>query len=132
MLRVNGPYVHNSGPLAGRRYVVLTDNGKRTTKLYSRHLMEQHLGRVLDTDETVDHIDEDKTNDDLSNLAVLTRSENAKKSAALRLSVEWYEFICPVCETPSKKEARKVRHNRKQGKAGPFCGRSCAGKYMGP
>lgn len=88
--------------------------------LYSRFLMQEALGRELTYDETVDHIDEDFTNDSLENLAILTRAENAAKSVRLRRVVEWYEFQCPQCGSFAKKEARKVRHNRKQGKAGPL------------
>lgn len=129
MEKVYGPYVHKTGALKGRKYVSVRSDGKTTTVLYSRYLMEKSLGRKLTYDETVDHIDEDFTNDNLSNLMVMSRSENAKKSAALRRPVEYVEFICPQCGSSAKKEAAKVRHNRKQGKAGPFCSRSCAGKY---
>lgn len=97
--------------------------------LYSRFLMGQELGRKLEYDETVDHIDEDFTNDDLDNLQVITRSENAKKSAKLRRPIEYISFECPQCGITATKKARDVRHNKKLGKAGPFCGKSCAGKY---
>ena len=95
--------------------------------LYSRWLMQEALGRTLGYDETVDHIDEDKTNDALENLQILTRKGNAEKSATFRPGPEYYEFICPVCKQPARKLARFVRHNRNLGKAGPFCGRRCAG-----
>lgn len=129
-MRVNGPYVHTTGKLKGRRYVnLIHDDGKRTTMLYSRYLMQEHLGRELGPDEHVDHRDEDKTNDDLGNLQLLTRSENAKKSARLRKSVEMWDFDCPQCGGSFQREASFVRNNQgNQSKSGPFCGRSCAGK----
>lgn len=81
-MHVRGPYVFKSGKVAGRKYVqIIHDDGHRETTLYSRHLMEQHLGRELESWEHVDHIDEDKTNDDISNLQILTNSANARKSA---------------------------------------------------
>lgn len=52
-----------------------------TTHQLARVLMEIKLGRRLSGNETVDHIDNDKTNDSSENLQVLTRAENAKKSA---------------------------------------------------
>lgn len=129
-MKVYGPYIHSTGQLKGRRYVnIVRHDGSRTTMLYSRYIMEQHVGRELYYDETVDHIDEDFTNDDISNLAILTRAENAGKSSRLRQSIEWHEFICPYCKCIAKKNARHVRHNRKLGKKGPFCGRQCAGKW---
>ena len=91
--------------------------------------MEQKLGRKLDRGETVDHIDEDFTNDNIENLQILTLSENAKKHARIKRPIEYVEFTCPVCGNEAKKEARNVKHNLKRGKDGPFCGRSCAGKW---
>ncbi len=40
--------------------------------------MEQFLGRYLTSDEEVHHIDFNKTNDDISNLKVMTKKEHAK------------------------------------------------------
>lgn len=129
-MRVNGPYVHTSGRLKGRKYVNIIDvDGKRTSMLYSRYLMEEKLGRKLSYDETVDHIDEDPSNDSLDNLQIVSRSENSKKSARLRREIEYIEFDCILCGKPGKQQAKNFRHNRNQGKAGPFCSRSCAGKH---
>lgn len=126
---VNGPYIHTTGRLEGRSYVdIYFDDGTKTTKLYSRFLMEKHLGRKLKYDETVDHINEDPTDDRLENLQVLSRSENARKSASKR-SIEMITFRCPECGEWVEKKARNVRSNRKKGRDGPFCGKSCAGKH---
>ena len=35
----------------------------------------------------------------------------------------------PWCGVKTFKEPHDLRGNSKQGKAGPFCGKSCAGKY---
>lgn len=43
-----------------------------------RAVMEKHLGRKLSRDEHVHHIDGDRTNNDISNLVVLTRGEHSK------------------------------------------------------
>lgn len=103
------------------------DDGSRGTTLYSRYLMEQKLGRRLDpNDETVDHIDGDNTNDDLDNLQLLTRADNAKKDAR---TSETLDFTCPVCLNDFVALARQYRHNQiQQGKRGPYCSRRCAGK----
>jgi len=128
--RILGPYRHKTGQLKGRAYLQIHYcDGSKGTMLYSRYKMEEHLGRRLNKNETVDHIDEDVTNDDLSNLRVVSRSENAKMWAANNRDIDYTTFICPECGEEAEKETRYVKHNRKQGKAGPFCGRSCAGKY---
>lgn len=44
---------------------------------YHRFVMEQHLGRKLETWEHVNHIDMNKFNNDISNLEILTSSEHA-------------------------------------------------------
>ena len=43
-----------------------------------RFIMEQHLGRELDIDEVVHHIDGDIFNNDISNLKVMTNSEHMR------------------------------------------------------
>lgn len=39
------------------------------------------------------------------------------------------EIECALCGKKVKKKGNVVQHNKKMGKAGPFCGRSCAGIY---
>jgi hypothetical protein len=118
--KVYGPYMSNT---IGRRIVVIRYADRKTSMTYARWLLQTHLGRELARDEEADHINEDGLDDRIENLQVLTKVENIRKSAR---PIEWIVFLCPVCGSEAKKEARYVRHNRKQGKAGPFCGRSCA------
>jgi len=129
-MKINGPYVHSTGQLKGRAYVVIKNGSKQTTMLYSRFLMEQKLGRKLEYDETVDHIDNDFTNDNLENLQVISRAENsAKRHIDNENFVEYAIYECPLCGIKFKKDVRHVKHNRKQGKAGPFCSKSHAATF---
>lgn len=48
---------------------------------YHRWLMEQKLGRKLDSNEVVHHVNEDKQDNDVSNLCLMSRSEHAKLHA---------------------------------------------------
>lgn len=121
-MKVYGPYTREDG----RKHVIHYDGGTSRTQSYPRYLMEQHLGRELEQWETVDHINEDATDDRIENLQILTLSENIRKSAA---SKELVIFVCPVCGTQATKEARNVRANIKRGSSGPFCSRSCAGTF---
>ena len=100
------------------------DGGKKTMS-NARYLMEKHLGRELLRAETVDHIDEDPLNDDLSNLQILSLADNIRRS---HRKTEWYEFNCPCCGVFAVKKMKEVRSSWKKGKAGPYCGKSCAGK----
>jgi hypothetical protein len=101
------------------------DDGSHGTTLYSRYLMEQHLGRRLDPHaETVDHINDDFTDDRLENLQLMTRADNARKSAR---PAETMDFTCPRCLNDFVGSARRYRDNQvKQGKRGPYCSSSCA------
>lgn len=52
---------------------------KRTTISYARYLMSVKLGRILDKNEQVDHIDNNKTNDSIDNLQLMKPEENRQK-----------------------------------------------------
>ncbi len=73
-----GPYKRKQD---NRRIVILKSGELRITKLYAKVKLEIKLGRILGYNETVDHIDDDVTNDRFSNLQLLTRKLNASKSA---------------------------------------------------
>lgn len=67
-----------------RNYAVLTpiyknSELKRTTISYARYLMSVKLKRFLTVEETVDHIDNDRTNDSIENLQILSDKEDKKK-----------------------------------------------------
>lgn len=70
---------------AGRADREVNVSGYRAVSSYNkrvrihRAVMEKKLGRKLESWEIVHHIDEDKTNNDPSNLELLTRSEHMKR-----------------------------------------------------
>lgn len=98
---------------------------------YPKYLLEQKLGRPLCDNETCDHKDDDFTNNDLDNLQVLSRRDNTLKGLALR-PAQLATFTCPVCSASFTKEMRRIKDSRKQGKSGPYCSKSCAGKGSHP
>ena len=58
---------------------------KRTTHMHlARYLMCLKVGRILGTEEQVDHIDNDRFHDDTDNLQILSGRENLHKSAHVR------------------------------------------------
>lgn len=66
----------------GRKTIVLVEpNGKLHSTAYARYLMSVKLGRFLEPNETVDHINEDKTDDRLENLQLMSTADNIKKHA---------------------------------------------------
>ncbi len=56
--------------LSTNGYVMLMVDRKEVYK--HRHVMEEHLGRKLSSNEHVHHIDHDRTNNDISNLELLS------------------------------------------------------------
>lgn len=69
-------YISNEG----RRIITFIKDKKSVAGMaYARYLMSVKLGRFLSKDETVDHIDENKLNDKIENLQILSREENFNK-----------------------------------------------------
>lgn len=116
--KLYGPYDHSH-----RLRLVIVDktSGKKTSISYAKYLMELHLGRHLKSYETVDHIDNDYTNNDLSNLRVLSRREHSLVDA---LRNNQLEFKCEYCGKVFLRKKRGNRHGH-----GYFCSKQCSGKY---
>lgn len=127
MEKVYGPYLRKDG----RMHVVIVNDSGKKTKSYPRFILEKHLGRELKNNETVDHINGDFTNNDITNLQILSRENNAikKYSDFPELKRKTITFTCTICGAVATKFLNNVEHNRKKGKAGPFCSRKCAGIY---
>lgn len=137
--RCNGVFSNytSTGPRwdkgSGRFVLVLKadEEGSKDLRLsYARYMMCVHLGRVLETEEEVDHIDGDRTHDVITNLQILTKSENSKKTSqdplaiARRKKVWW--FICPHCKT--RFERPKSRSHLASGGNATYCSKVC-GSY---
>ena len=115
-VQVYGPYTRKDG----RKIIVLYDGTRRTTKQYARVIKEMDLGRVLSESETVDHIDNDISNDSISNLQVLSRSDNAKKQA-LDIYGAPQELTCAHCGASITRSASSLTN-----KTGMyFCSKHC-------
>lgn len=114
-----------------RRVVSLICNdGNRTSISYARYLVSCKLKRYLYKNEQVDHIDNNKLNDCIENLQILSHKENnIKKNIHLGIKKkEDIELICPVCNIKFKRPARNIENKLKAGKK-PSCSRRCGGIY---
>ncbi len=124
--KIYGPY---SGQDKRLRIIVKFPDGIKRTVSYPKYLMEIHLKRYLDADETVDHIDCDYLNNKLSNLRVLLRNEHSYMDAKRRIAKT---FKCLTCNNEFLLDGNRLHNaiqDRLKGKTGPFCSRICAGKY---
>jgi len=105
--------------------IITRGDGSRTTTPYARYLMSVKIGRLLSSDEQVDHIDEDKTNDDIDNLQILNRMDNINKHLDIKCkrSVK-VKLVCPVCSRDFERPPNRVNFKIKNGHK-PTCSRSC-------
>lgn len=125
---VLGPYLRPDG----RQHVVLNNSnaskgtkGKTRTISYPKALKEIELNRRLKNHETVDHHNRNFTDDRSVNLNILPRNDHASLDA-VRVAV--FPVTCVECGNeflPSATQMNIVSVN----KAGPFCSKSCSGKY---
>lgn len=99
-----------------RKHVILYNSpNDRSTVSYARYLMACSIGNYIDVGFEVDHIDNDKTNDVVSNLQILTKKENLDKSNPKLYNV----YVCPICGvefTPKRKQWNRPN---------PCCSRRC-------
>lgn len=113
-----------------RKTLYLVEHGSTrvtSSTAYARYVLSVHLKRFLNEDEQVDHIDNDKTNDDVSNLQILSCADNLKKSAKGRTMIN---LICPHCQIEFTRERRLVPSVYDPSKTGlNFCSRSCSSIY---
>jgi hypothetical protein len=108
-------------------FTVKYADGTKKTVLEHREVMEQHLGRKLRKGEVVHHKDGNRKNNDVDNLELMEDGEHATFHLSQK-GIEYVTLTCKRCGKVFERKARDERHNRKQGKEGPYCGRRCAGK----
>lgn len=123
--KVYGPYERKDG----RKHVIITpingSNVRKRTVSWPRLLAEIYSdGDTYPTD-TVDHIDRNFINDDPYNLRMVPLSVNCSDDA-LRVKVE--NVNCTECNSIFTPTIEQIK-SRSSNKAGPFCSRSCTGKY---
>ena len=124
--KMYGPY--NNSKDGRLRCVVVFQDGKKKTVSYPKYLMEVHLGRYLTSDETVDHIDGNFLNNDLSNLQVIDRRLHAQMDVRRNVDVVVSCRYCGKSFTIAGSTlSDRNRSDRKQ--SGYFCSRRCSGLY---
>jgi len=111
-------------------YAVVPEHPKKTKNNYvllHRVVMENHLGRLLNTNEIVHHIDGNKKNNSISNLQVMTAKEHNSHHG--KEQGKWLcELICPWCKKQFTLERRKTHLIRKKHKY-TCCSASCRGSF---
>jgi hypothetical protein len=122
-----GPYEGKDGR---KRCVIYYEKGNTPSKSLSRVLMEDKLNRVLEPDEEVDHEDNDKTNDDINNLQILTSEENKLKHELKQFSDMLNYHILPCSYCGNLFYLSNADYNQRIKNSDDLCcSRSCGSKY---
>jgi hypothetical protein len=122
---VYGPYLSKQDNRL--RIIVKFPNGNKTTISYPKYLVEINLNRYLTKSETIQHLDGNPLNNDLSNLIILEKNYHAKIDAKRR-----YDVIatCQWCKKDfSIKGNILSQRYRKDRQSNSFCSKQCTGKY---
>ena len=104
--------------------ILFNSHNDRSSTQYARYLLAVKLKRFLTEEETVDHIDGDKTNDSIDNLQILSRGDNIRKSQ----EKPKVKLICPICGTIFYRKRSKISGKEKRERANKnliCCSRKC-------
>lgn len=122
--KVLGPYTRKDG----RKQISFKykESLKWKTMSYPKFLMEQYLGKSLSENETIDHIDRNFSNNEISNLRIIDRKKHTQEDV-IRVKPDFVLCIwCKASFLPTRNQWAN-RKNRKS--SGPFCSRKCSGTY---
>ena len=116
----------------GRKRVSLfSDSGENRYVSYARYLFTVHLKQFIPDHLTVDHINDDKTDDRVENFQLLTDEENRMKEYYRYLTMEYsrWAFTCACCEVQFLLTEREINMRLAQGVEYAFCSKSCSAFY---
>lgn len=115
----------------GRRILDLYNSDQdRTTISYARYLYGVKLGYEVPSEYEVDHSDENRLNDDVNNLQLLTGVENRLKShESNAFFTKDIALLCPNCNGEFFVLASELRFRQSRNQE-MFCSRNCSGQYV--
>lgn len=132
--KIYGPYQRVLSGKVRNQIVIQFEDGSKSSMSNARWIMTQHLGRRLGDEEHIDHINEDPSDDSLSNLQILSPGDNSRKSQVGKTSplkgselgfehgtVYGFQKKRCTCESCSnaKREFNKNRNSKRRGSSKP-------------
>lgn len=130
-MKINLEYPYNeiwdkgyivTNPENRKTLILYNSKNDRSSTQYARYLLAVKLGRFLKEDETVDHLDGDKTNNSIDNLQVLSLADNNRKSFKKPDVI----MKCPICGKTFTRTRSQLRGRLKKALANEVCcSRAC-------
>ncbi len=111
-------------------YCLVPDHPNSTKNGYMlehRIVIENHLSRLLNSNEVVHHKNGDRKDNRLNNLEVLTNKEHARLHGIQR-GKTMVELICPFCQLKFIRQ-KKNTHLSKKKQVSTFCSRRCSASF---
>lgn len=110
-----------------KRVYLIGYDGSRKGIAYAQYVWEEANGRNIPDGFQIDHINEDKTDDRLENLQLLSPAENSRKYVRHAINigkiVKYVDVVCPVCGKTFQFERRNLSTH-----PNPCCSRKCGYK----
>lgn len=129
---LNGALIWNIKKIVSKGnyyYAIVPEHPNKTKNNYvlaHRIIMENYLGKVLNTNEIVHHINKDKKDNRIENLQLMTSHEHSIFHASQKGKI-MLELKCPSCKMMFHREKRNT-HVIKGGKY-TCCSPKCRGKF---
>lgn len=128
----NGAFLWNIRKIVSKgdyNYAVVPEHPKSNTFGYvleHRVVVENHLGRLLHTNEVVHHINGNKKDNCIENLEVHDRREHTRSHSLLQ-GKSMINLMCPSCGVTFTREKRQTHLSKPY--SWTACSKSCRGKF---